>query len=581
MKRPRVRPLGFGLPTFESKEFLAPSRAVDPSQTPDFLYYDVAIPNGGFDPIPSTFNSSSTENVLNKANDYAVSIARFSIPSESIPLISQQYFEGTGLFTTGQKIVTGVTAASTLYNINNIIPGMVYESATQGNMEYSYVEDVIYGRYNIACSGATTLGSNIITSFTSTLNVLAGMSIEGIGIPANTIIVTVGFGTITISNNATASTATLSMQAYSTLPNSCTLRLSGHNNTGVDSLVVGSYAVQTSMDADLRYARSRVIPTDITSYQQFINYINAELSYAWLDTVNAAGITTYPNPSFVSMADGIARLYIDRTAAADMNIHFSDELYQLFTGLEYKRSTTRYQNRVPYNVTPYSADMYGLNNVTTVTPVGYAFVTNLTSGSPLISYATGYYPSFNLIPGMTISGAGVPALTTIIASDPTTQTATMSANALVTGESILTANSVSFTAIYNTQESSSLWAWSPLQKIVITTNGIPINNQILQQSNLAGNYTQQNSGINVYKPVMIDFEPIVAKQDYTPYQYYPQGPWRFVSLIGDQPLRLIDLQIYWLDFYGNLNPLLIPPNSKASLLLAFVRKDKLGAMMSG
>ncbi len=54
-------------------------------------------------------------------------------------------------------------------------------------------------------TGTTTSGSNSVTAISSTTAITVGMTVSGTGIPAGTTVVAKGSGTITLSQNATAS----------------------------------------------------------------------------------------------------------------------------------------------------------------------------------------------------------------------------------------------------------------------------------------------------------------------------------------------------------------------------------------
>jgi len=63
----------------------------------------------------------------------------------------------------------------------------------------------LFAAITIQTTGTTTSGSNSVTSVGSTTNMAVGMPISGSGIPAGTTISAIGSGTLTLSQNATAS----------------------------------------------------------------------------------------------------------------------------------------------------------------------------------------------------------------------------------------------------------------------------------------------------------------------------------------------------------------------------------------
>src|SRR4029450_6920081 len=56
-------------------------------------------------------------------------------------------------------------------------------------------------------TGTTTNGSTIVTNVSSAQGLTLGQTVTGVGIPAGTTIVAIGTNTITLSQNATASNA--------------------------------------------------------------------------------------------------------------------------------------------------------------------------------------------------------------------------------------------------------------------------------------------------------------------------------------------------------------------------------------
>lgn len=117
-----------------------------------------------------------------------------------------------------------------------------------------------------------------------------------------------------------------------------------------------------------------------------------------------------------------------------------------------------------------------------------------------------------------------------------------------------------------TQENDSRWAWNDLQNIVFTSNSLPMRPDLL-------------SSVITYTaslPILTDFTPLLNAdfRDSDLFQYYPQGPKRYVELLGEDPLRRIEISVYWTDKYGNIFPLYLPPNSTFSIKLSFVKKNK-------
>ncbi len=128
----------------------------------------------------------------------------------------------------------------------------------------------------------------------------------------------------------------------------------------------------------------------------------------------------------------------------------------------------------------------------------------------------------------------------------------------------------------------------PNGSYIVSFNGNPLNPGIIISVNVTQTFIGNGSitiidttstiggssiNVNQYKPVLIDFEPLHGIDDFSPYQYYPQGPWKFNDMIGGGELRTINLQTYWIDTKGVYNLIQIPPNDKLSVQLAFVNKS--------
>lgn len=109
----------------------------------------------------------------------------------------------------------------------------------------------------------------------------------------------------------------------------------------------------------------------------------------------------------------------------------------------------------------------------------------------------------------------------------------------------------------------SIEYWSPVKQILFITELIPINSE----------YTAVSS--SSFRKILTDFEPITSYSTDVPatYQYFPQGQYRLIDLIGTKPLYSIDLQVKWLDVNGNEHFVLIPPFQQLTAKLLFVKRN--------
>ncbi len=88
--------------------------------------------------------------------------------------------------------------------------------------------------------------------------------------------------------------------------------------------------------------------------------------------------------------------------------------------------------------------------------------------------------------------------------------------------------------------------------------------------------TNNNTGNNNnVSSILTDFDLPVgsAVSDIKPFiQYYQQGQYRLLDIVGSGRLKKIDLQIFWIDATGNSYPLYIDPQQSATIKFLFIRK---------
>ncbi len=130
----------------------------------------------------------------------------------------------------------------------------------------------------------------------------------------------------------------------------------------------------------------------------------------------------------------------------------------------------------------------------------------------------------------------------------------------------------SYAAVRTIQEYKTLYAWNSLRTVQFTTTAIPV-----RKENIPQNLTIQsaNEGNPNFSGIMTDFIPNVTEgpESRLYIQYVPQSEYRLFSLLSQQPLRKLDLQIYYTDKFNQQFPVTIPPNESLSLKLMFRRKD--------
>jgi len=123
------------------------------------------------------------------------------------------------------------------------------------------------------------------------------------------------------------------------------------------------------------------------------------------------------------------------------------------------------------------------------------------------------------------------------------------------------------------QEYSTITNWTPVSSVVFTSSTLPINvnnlsapvilvnKQVIQSannSNFAPIITDISSNEMVYKPNLL---------------YVPTAQYRLVDLHTNTPINNIDIQVYWKDRFGILNPFLFGSGATCSIKIGFLKKS--------
>lgn len=120
-------------------------------------------------------------------------------------------------------------------------------------------------------------------------------------------------------------------------------------------------------------------------------------------------------------------------------------------------------------------------------------------------------------------------------------------------------------------------SFNPVQSLVFTTNLMPVAKTNVSPAKLYNSRSrlEQNSTTDDLFPILTDFEvPVTGTNVYAPSVYYePSGQYRLLDLNGNNPVSSININVFWKDFYGNMNPLTLMSGGTANLKLMFRRKD--------
>lgn len=138
------------------------------------------------------------------------------------------------------------------------------------------------------------------------------------------------------------------------------------------------------------------------------------------------------------------------------------------------------------------------------------------------------------------------------------------------------ASTYPYSAITMFQDYVDLASLCPVQSILFTSSFLPISpsltgKPVIFNSNPSQGLTNNNANIVLQ---ISDLELVNEKgSDYKPsILYVPTAEYRLVDLFGNSPLHQIDIQVYWKDRFGNINPLYLSPGATANIKLMFRKK---------
>ena len=128
------------------------------------------------------------------------------------------------------------------------------------------------------------------------------------------------------------------------------------------------------------------------------------------------------------------------------------------------------------------------------------------------------------------------------------------------------------------QEISSVGMWNPVASLVFCSSVLPICPSQTSTPTIVSNQSDNlsSSGDNAnLTSILSDFEiAITADNQYRPIILYaPTSEYRLLDLFSGSNLNRINIQVFWKDHFGNLNPFKIPPGCAAHIKLMFRRKD--------
>ena len=125
------------------------------------------------------------------------------------------------------------------------------------------------------------------------------------------------------------------------------------------------------------------------------------------------------------------------------------------------------------------------------------------------------------------------------------------------------------------QELSTIDTWTPINAIVFTTTSLPIVVNQFSATSSIGSEPPSTSSSNEFAFIITDIQS--NDQGFRPNLLYsPSAQYRYIDMTGNQPIRNIDISVFWRSTTGDLIPFVLASGAMASIKLLFEKKDKTG-----
>lgn len=124
--------------------------------------------------------------------------------------------------------------------------------------------------------------------------------------------------------------------------------------------------------------------------------------------------------------------------------------------------------------------------------------------------------------------------------------------------------------IKQSQEISTIDTWTPVNAIVFTTTSIPIIVNQFTASSSIGSSPPSSSLDNAFAFVITDLQS--NQQGYRPNILLTPKIYRMIDLTGNQPLKNIDINVFWRTKTGTLIPFTLASGAMSSIKLLFQKK---------
>jgi hypothetical protein len=325
------------------------------------------------------------------------------------------------------------------------------------------------------------------------------------------------------------------------------------------------------------------------SYNSFITMVNKTFKLAyknfieriyndWIAVIDDAGITNqflditavhYPTPPFID--------WNETNLTADVYVTMLFETYQtsanaVIDNLNYAMPSTVWATVSTNNVGTPAKNTPLKFEVAFNAPL-YSLFSSLPAKRKIITSLTGLKETYYVL-NFVSSGLGLvnpsPNLNSVIPYSFLTAYTNATTGVITFPTANTFAYSHSRLLIKQSQEISTIDTWTPINAIVFTTTSIPIVINQFTASNSIGFNPPSSSLDNAFDFIITDLQ--TNQQGYRPNVLYVPELDRKIDLTGNQPLKTIDINVFWRTKTGTLVPFTLASGAMSSIKLLFEKK---------
>jgi hypothetical protein len=325
------------------------------------------------------------------------------------------------------------------------------------------------------------------------------------------------------------------------------------------------------------------------SYNSFIVMVNKTLKLAYKNFIERI----YTNWIAIIADTGITNQFLDITAVhyptppfLDWNeLNLTADAYVTMLFETYQTAANAVIENLNYAMPQTTWAVVSTNNVGTPvknTPLKfevafnaplYSLFSSFPATTKIITSSTGLKETYYVL-NFVSSGLGLitpsPALNSVI---PYTFLSSYT-NATTGVITIPTANTFNYShsrlLIKQAQELSTIDTWTPVNAIVFTTTSIPIIVNQFSASSSIGSNPPSSSLDNAFAFIITDLQ--TNQQGYRPNLLLVPQIQRNIDLTGNQPLKTIDINVFWRTKTGILIPFTLASGATSSIKLLFEKK---------